>query len=300
MASKEAQELAAAYKSFGVVAASLAPQQAFRPLTDHMVISLGREPTDVTYAEELNCPGSSGNALWCKPTTSDDKGCVLYFHGGGFMSGSPLSHRKLVGHLAKHCGVKVLLTDYRLAPENAYPAQLDDGIASYKWLLKQGFSKIAIAGDSAGGCLALITTLKAAASGIPPPSAVICFSPWCDMEITGASLVSNADKDYLISKDNSALARDGWLQGTSPTEPLANPLYGDFSGFPPLFISVGSAEVLLSDSETLAERAKAAGVTVELEIVSDAQHVHVYQGGYSPEANESLAKAGAFYRRYQA
>lgn len=258
------------------------------------------EPTGVTY-EEVNCPGSELPAIWCKPTKiSASKGVILYLHGGGGFAGSPSSHRKLAGHLAKASDTYVLVTDYALVPERPFPEGLSDAVAAYKWLMEsQGHESkgVGIAGDSAGGNLSTALVLKLKQEQMPLPAAVAVFSPWLDMECTGESLVFNAEKEALAPSAMLQFISKMYVgEQTSAKDPLANPLYGDYSGFPPLNISVGGFEALLSDSTRLAERAKMAGVDVTLEVSEGMQHVYHFMAGNAPEANETLNKVGAWFK----
>jgi acetyl esterase/lipase len=252
------------------------------------------EPTEVTY-EELDVAGIP--ALFANPVHAADDRAILYFHGGGFAVGSRHSHRKLAAHLAKAAGVRALVIDFRRAPENPYPAQLEDALIAYRWLLENGFAAnhVATAGDSAGGNLAISTALKLAALGAPPPAATVALSPWLDMELTGETLATKCEVDVLVTRPLLEGMREMFL-GTrgSPTDPLANPLLADLSGLPPLFISVGGDETLLADSTRLAELARKAEVDVVLDVVPEQQHVFVCLAGRAPEADGAVARIGAF------
>ena len=188
---------------------------------------------------------------------------IVYTHGGGFAVGSADSHRKLAGHLAKALGVTAVVLHYRRAPEHPFPAQIEDAVAAYKALLDKGFDaeKISTAGDSAGGNLAIASVLKMRDLRLPLPGSVIAFSPWLDMALRGATLETNSATDALVSRGILEAMAGMFLGGkTDPRDPLANPLENDFKGFPPLYITAGGAETLLSDSETLHAKARAADV----------------------------------------
>lgn len=254
------------------------------------------EPTGVTY-EEIDAGGRP--ALWCNPVDATDDRVILYTHGGGFVTNTMHSHRKVAAHLAKAAGCRALVLDYRLAPEHAFPAQLEDGVAAFQWLLDQGISAdhIATAGDSAGGNLATAIALKLREDGKAMPAAVIGFSPWYDLEAKGSSFQSNAATDAFVQKavvDNLA----DWFVGAggSKQDPLANPGYADLAGLPPLFLTVGDAETLQSGVEEFADKAKNAGVEVTLEVAEGQQHVHPFMAGRAPEADSTIADAGRWVR----
>jgi monoterpene epsilon-lactone hydrolase len=258
---------------------------------------LTAEPIDVLY-EEVKCPGTVRPAIWCKPLSANPSHVIIYIHGGGCFAGSPYSHRKLAGHLAKAAGSHALVTDFRLSPEHRYPAQLDDVTATFKWLLKQGIlpGNIALVGDSAGGNLATTVTLRLKQMGDPIPGMIAPISPWVDMEGLGESLDSNNSHDVFANRGTEAHFSELYRGPTSAKDPLTNPLYADLSGLPPMFISVGGWEVLLSDAERLAKRAKDAGVDVTYEMVPEMQHVFQLMGGRAPEADASISSIGQWLR----
>ncbi|KAK6385509.1 hypothetical protein LTS17_001077 [Exophiala oligosperma] len=251
------------------------------------------EPIDVIY-ENCTCPGTTRPAIWCKPLSAEPSTVILYLHGGAGYAGSPSSHRKLAGHLAKAARAHALVLDYRLVPEHPFPAALDDISLAYQWLLDTKYkpSQIVFAGDSAGGNFAISSVLKAKQDGKPLPAAVVTFSPWVDMEVTGQSQHFNADKDVLTPPGVGPLICQMYLAGESPKNPLANALYADFEAMPPMHISVGEWELLLSDATRLADRAKAAGVDVVLEIASEMQHVYHFMAGSSPDADGTILRVG--------
>ncbi|OAL36768.1 hypothetical protein AYO20_03823 [Fonsecaea nubica] len=254
---------------------------------------LAAEPTDVVY-EEVLCPGTVRPAIWCKPTTANPGHVILYLHGGGCFAGSPQSHRKLAAHLAKAAGAQALLTDFHLAPQFRFPTQIEDAVATFKWLLGRGIEarKIVLAGDSAGGNLAITTTLKLKEEGVGLPGGIVAISPWVDLEATGESLDSNAQRDVFANRGTEAYFSQLYLDQASPKLPLANPLYADLNGFPPIHVSVGEWEVLLSDSEKLVQRAKQAGVDVTHEVGPEMQHVYQLMAGKAPEADKTITNTG--------
>ena len=254
------------------------------------------EPTDVTY-EEVDAGGRP--ALWCIPLGAATDRVILYTHGGGFVSNTMHSHRKLAGHLAKAAGVRSLVIDYRLAPEHPFPAQLDDAVAAYHWLLDQGIeaAHIATAGDSAGGNLATSVVLKLRDDGVALPAAIVALSPWYDMECDGPTLDSNADTDALVQRpvvQNMATMFLG--ESGSRTDPLANPLHADATGLPPIYLTAGTHETLQDNAERFADIAKNANVDVTLELADGMQHVHPFMAGRAPEADTTIANIGEWLR----
>lgn len=188
--------------------------------------------------------------------------------------------------------------DYRLAPEHTFPAQLDDARAVYDWLLTQGHepSKIAFAGDSAGANIATAAALALRRDRRPLPAAIVAFSPWYDMEAGGKTFESNASADVAISRELVLTFGPMFLGGRSPADPLANPLYADPAGLPPIFVTCGSHETLQDNAEQFAERARQAGVDVVLQVGDGMQHVYQLMAGRVPEADASIAEAGTWLR----
>lgn len=254
-----------------------------------------KEPEGVTYRSDI-VAGVEG--IWALPLGADTSSVIMYTHGGGFAVGSAASHRKLAGHLATALGTTAWVIDYRRAPEHPLPAQTEDATAVYRALLDRGFApgSIITAGDSAGGNLAVATVLKLRDDGSPLPGAVITLSPWLDIELTGKSLITNAATDGLVSRQILEGMSAMFLGETgNPDDPQANPLYADFTGFPPLYISVGAVETLLDDASRLADRASAAGVEVTLSVVDGMQHVFPCLAGRAPEADAEIARIGRWY-----
>lgn len=255
------------------------------------------EPEDVTYKTDQV---GGVDCLWAYPVGCDKTKVLIYTHGGGFAVGSAASHRKLAGHMAKALGVSAVVLDYRRAPENPFPAQLEDAAAVYQALLASGIKAkdIGTIGDSAGGNLAVASVLKFRELGLELPGYVIAFSPWLDMELTGGTLESNADTDVFITVP-LLQGMIGMFLGDDSTkvrDPLANPLHADFNEFPPLYINAGGAEVLLDDARRLHARAVDAGVQAELSVVDGMQHVFPFLAGRAPEADEEIQKIAAWYR----
>ena len=258
------------------------------------------EPENVTYKSDTI---GGVECIWAIPVGSDKSKVLIYTHGGGFAVGSSSSHRKLAGHVAKALNVTSVVLDYRRSPENPFPAQLEDAVAVYKALLDAGYKAkdIGTIGDSAGGNLAVSSVLKFRELGLELPGCVIAFSPWLDMELKGETLETKAETEALITR--------GILEGMiemfigkdseKARNPLANPLYADFEGYPPLYINAGGDEMLLDDAVRLYERAKAAGVETVLSVVDGMQHVFPFQAGRAPEADEEIQRIADWYRSLQ-
>jgi acetyl esterase/lipase len=224
-----------------------------------------------------------------------DSGALLYLHGGAFALGSIAVYREWVARLARATRTRALLVGYRLAPEQPYPAALDDATAAYMWLLQEGFapSKILLAGDSAGGGLALSTLVRLRDNGHPLPAGAVCISPWTDLALTGGSIRDQAPADPILSSEQLETYAGYYAGPTERTEPLLSPLYADLHGLPPLLIQVGSDEILLDDALRAAAKARAAGVDVTLETWEDMFHVfHLLP--FLPETKRALFSIAAF------
>ncbi len=224
---------------------------------------------------------------------ADGDAVIFYLHGGGYVIGSARTGANLAAPLARRTGLPAVSLDYRLAPENPFPAAIDDALAAYKDLLGGG-RQIVIAGDSAGGGLALATMLAARRDGLPLPAAAVVFSPWTDLTLSGASFDTRGDFDPLFSREHMEAYAKHYLAGHDPHDGLASPLLADLTGLPPLLIQVGSAEVLLDDALQLAVRAAEQEVDVSLDVVSGAPHVYQLMVGVMDEADEALDHAARF------
>lgn len=297
MPSTESDALRAHYEANGTLLAANPDLdlQLMRALLEE-IQRLAAEPPDVSYAE-VDAGGRP--ALWCIPATAEEGRVILYFHGGGFVLQSMHSHRKLAGHLARAAGARVLVLEYRLAPENPFPAQLHDAEAAYAWLLDQGVrpADIALAGDSAGANLAVSTTVKLRDSGTALPAAIVGFSPWFDLECDGPTLDGNAGVDALVQRALVEQMTQLYLGPTgSAIDPLANPLHADLAGLPPIYLCAGGHEALLDNGERFAERARRAGLDITFDVMSGQQHVHVFMAGRAPEADHSVNEAAAWLK----
>lgn len=251
-----------------------------------------KPPKDIQVTP-VNAAGVS--AEWLEPTHSSSDNVIIYLHGGGYVMGSPATHRGLVGRLAKSCGIRALSVDYRLAPEHPFPAALEDSLAVYQWVIDQGISphNIVIAGDSAGAGLTLATLISLRDNHEQLPAMALCISPWTDLALTGESIKNCANIDPYISYDLLKLGSH-YMGDQKPELPLISPLHADFSGLPPLLIHVGTDEVLLSDSTRLAEAAKNNGVDVTLKIWDKMWHDFHLWAPYLPEANTAIEEISGF------
>jgi acetyl esterase/lipase len=296
MASSQAEAIKVLYQ--GVLDAMAAnPEMGLdemRDLFEHWG-DLTDEPGQVDYVE-VNAGGIP--AMWAIPKGCADDRVVVCTHGGGYVTGSMYTHRKLFGHLAKKIGCKALILHYRRAPEATHPAQVDDAVAAYEWLLGQGYTNdhICTSGDSAGGALCTSMLLAIRDQGLPMPVAAMPMSPWYDPEGTGESLVSNADTDVLVSKEILMGMSGMFLGDASPKDPLANLLCADLKELPPIYIQAGGDEGLLDDSVRFHHKAKDAGVDVTLDIFPEMQHVFHFMAGRAPEADDGISKFADWVR----
>jgi epsilon-lactone hydrolase len=252
-------------------------------------------PDGVTWRE-----GASGGipGVWFEPALADKSRVILYCHGGGFMFGSPINTGHVTARLAMATGCMAFSVDYRLSHEAPFPAPVEDVLAAYRGLLDQGFAagNIVIAGDSAGGGLAVILMVAARDAGLPLPAACLSSSPWTDLGMTGASIHECAATDTHCDLPGLIVMAEAYLDGADPRDPRASVHYADLSGLPPLLIQTGGAEVLRDDGVRLAQRAHEAGVDVTLDVVEGGIHIWQYVAPDCPETKASEAQAGAFLR----
>lgn len=238
------------------------------------------------------------NAEWISTPNTDKNYVMLYLHGGGYVLGSPNTHRSLVSRLADATKSLVLLLDYRLAPEHPFPAAVEDAVSAYRWLIANGFSNenIFICGDSAGGGLTLATAISLRDANEKLPKQLALISPWTDLAATGDSLTTLAEIDpWLTSPELTDLAKL-YLAATDSKDPLASPLFADLSGLPEMLIQVGADEILLDDSTRLAKKAEEVGVKTTLEVWKGMWHVwHAFAHKLS-EGQNAINKIGSFLR----
>ncbi len=267
------------------------PALEVRALFDGMLATF---PVDESFTfAERTIGGVSG--LWLHAPAPSDT-VVLYVHGGAYLVGTSFGYRGLSGGIAQASGAAMFSIDYRLAPEHAYPAAMDDALAAYKGLLAEGFvaNQIIVAGDSAGGGLALALLIGIREAGLAQPAGAVLLSPWTDLTFAGDSLAAKAEVDNSLSEKGLRAAALQYLAGHPATHPLVSPLHGDLTGLAPLLIEVGSDEILLSDSTRFAVKAGESLVDVTLHIWPEMVHDWSLFGFMLSEGRDMIAEAGSW------
>jgi acetyl esterase/lipase len=270
-----------------------------RPIMEEALALQKAPPADITITEvtlggirteRLAAPGADTSATF------------LYIHGGGWVGGSPATHRPLTWRLARQIGIPVHAIDYRLAPEHPYPAGLDDCVAAYRALLDSGLkaSSIVVGGDSAGGNLTLALALRLKDEGVPLPAALVCLSPATDMTSSGASVTRNAKADTFFIPEIMATVASLYFPGHDPKTPYLSPLFGDMAGLPPTLFQAGDTEMLVDDSRRATEKMKAAGVDVTLDVWPKVWHVWQVMADQLPEGEAAIKKIVAFVKHHLA
>jgi acetyl esterase/lipase len=253
----------------------------------------GAVPSDAAFE-----PASLGpvKGEWVRTETSSPRRLILYFHGGGYIAGSPETHRALVAKLAHAAEASAFSAAYRLAPEYAFPAAVRDGIDAYRQLLGKGLApqSIVLGGNGAGGGLAFSVLLAIRNAGLPMPAACAAMSPWADLSLSGWSVLQNAKTDTAQSWELLFVSARHYLKRANPSDPYASPVFASFKDFPPIMVHAGSLEMLRDDASRLGDRAADAGVPVSVEIYDGMQHV--FQANPVPEARISLQRLGQFIR----
>jgi len=270
--------------------ATVAQRRQWRAVTEYFVPN----PPAGTQTTALSAGGVPAVLVATRVSRRDRH--ILYLHGGGFVTGSSSLYRHLTWRLAAAGRARLLSVDYRLAPEHPFPAALEDAVAAYRWLLADGADsrRIAVMGDSAGGNLAFAMLPKARDEGLPLPAAAVGLSPWLDLALTSPSLQLNAEADPMLNADEAPKFVEYYLAGADPRMPYASPLYGDPAGLPPTLLQVGSDEILRDDSVRMAEKLRAAGCHVELEIWPRMPHVWHLFAPVMPEARQAIERIGTF------
>ena len=237
-------------------------------------------------------------AEWVNPPDTLPDGAILFLHGGAYCLCSVNTHRSLAAHIAKTSSAPVLSVDYRLAPEHQFPAAVEDAASAYHALLDLGLvpGNIVVAGDSAGGGLALALLLRLRDAGTPLPAAAVCISPWTDLTLRGESMTTNAKRDVMLDYQTLEESARFYLNGTDPQTPQASPLYADLRDLPPLLIQVGGDEILLSDAIGIAEKARDAGVDVTLDVWESMQHEWQFAADFVPEGQLAIERIGEFIK----
>jgi len=267
-----------------------------RPLFDKMIAAVP-VPADV-----VTTPGQLGGVPVVRvdvPGTTTD-GVILYFHGGFFAIGSAAASMGLASDLARKARMPVVSVDYRLAPEHPYPAAPHDAMTAYQGLLDSGqdVARLALAGESAGANLALVTLAAIGRAGLPQPASGVLMSPWADLAGTADSIKTKADVDPVITADAVRVRARDYLGGADAGDPALSPVYGSLAGLPPLLIQAGSHEILLDDAIRLAARAAHDDVAVTLDVVPGVPHVFQAVAAILDEGKAALTRAGAFLRQH--
>lgn len=253
---------------------------------------------DLAYAEDV---ADGVPVQWVEAPGADPDRVVVYLHGGGYVLGSVSSYRAFAGRISRAAAARVLLVDYRLAPEHRFPAAVDDAVAAVRWLARRegGLARVVLAGDSAGGGLTLAVMLALRDAGHALPAAAVCISPSTDLAKTGESISTRAHLDPIVSVPSTfAHARRYLGDDGDPTHPLASPLYAQLHGLPPLLVMVGTHEILNDDSTRFAEKARGAGVDVTLDIAQDMVHIWPFFAAILPEGRQAVERIGAFVRAH--
>lgn len=281
-------------------------QSVYGRWTRETTLSQMRSDWDSLFATELADTHTSNididglSCRWVSECGVGQQRVALYLHGGGFRMGSVDSHQELMARLSAASGCRVLGVDYRLCPEHAYPAALEDAINAYFWLLSQGFSadKIAIIGDSAGANLVAAMLNKLSTDDSPLPAAVVMMSPWLDMTATADTYDTRSEFDPIHQRRFVLALAAGYLgENSDPLSPFTSPLMGTLSGLPPMLIQVGDYEVGLGDAVDYAEKGLAAGGEVELEIWQEMIHVFQLFAADLPEAQSAIENVGQFLEK---
>ncbi|MEH7375805.1 alpha/beta hydrolase [Neobacillus drentensis] len=237
-------------------------------------------------------------AEWVTAPNAKEDRVFLYLHGGAYIMGSCNTHRYLASKLSRATAARVLVPEYRLAPENPFPAAIEDALKVYRWLISSGIApeSIIIGGDSAGGGLTLATLLSLKDEDEAMPVLAVLLSPWTDMEGTGESMETRADADPWLSPDASRATPALYIRDMDPRHPLVSPIYADLSGLPSMLVHVGNDEILLSDSARLVDRARAAGVEVTFKVWEEMWHV--FQTFAVPEGQQAIDEIGDFVQKH--
>ena len=266
-----------------------------RPMFDAMRAATP-SPDGINFGKDM-IGGVSG--WWCRPVGSNAKECILFLHGGGYVLGSARSMLGFAGQIASRSGMPVFVADYRLAPEHPFPAAIDDAVAAYRGLVATGSRRILLAGDSAGGGLALALLAIVAQLGpeaLPAPLGAAVFSPWTDLSLSAPSMSTRADADPIFTKAALSAFADAYLQGADPGDARASPLGARLAGLPPVRIDVGDDEILLDDATRFAERARGAGTVVDLATWLGMHHVFPAALDRFSAARSAMDAAARFLR----
>ena len=238
---------------------------------------------------------------WIKNRDAVDDAVVLYFHGGGYIAGSIDISRFFAAQFAQRIQTPLLLFEYGLAPERPFPEAIDDAVSVYQWLVDvKGISpnRIAFFGESAGGGLVFATLIKLREMGLDLPATAICLSPWVDLAMTGESMITKADKDPILSLEEMQFLVNQYIGENDPMNPLISPLYADLHDLPPIFIQVGTSEMILDDSLRIAKKAEEAGVKVTLDVWEDMPHVFSLFFQFASESRDAIDRVCEYLSKY--
>lgn len=272
-----------------------APEPSVEEMRQGMLTFTSSLPvSDKVSVDAMELAGIPGEKI--TPQTCDDTRAILYFHGGGYVLGSPGTHRSLLALVAEAAECPVWSMDYRLAPEHPFPAAIEDGTASYRALLETGFDpgKVVIGGDSAGGGTTVATALMSKDQGLPAAAGLMLLSPWVDLTQSGQSYRALAERDPMVTKAGLDRMTGLYMNGKEAAHPYASPIFSDLAGLPPMLIQVGTDEVLFSDSISLAERASMAQVSVTLETWPEMFHVFQMFHPLLSDARRAIQRLGSW------
>ncbi|WOF75016.1 alpha/beta hydrolase [Parvibaculaceae bacterium PLY_AMNH_Bact1] len=251
-------------------------------------------PSNVTFTEETGAPVAGP---WVQMDASTPERTLLYVHGGSFILERSGVHDALIANICNQANASAFVLDYRLAPENPFPAGIEDVKAAYRWLIDQGAvpENLGVVADSAGGGLALAALIALRDEGVAMPGAMVLLGPWVDMTLSGNSILSNLENDPMVSSlEGLNMCSRLYLQGHAPTDPLASPLFADLTDLPPTLIHVGAPEILRDDSTRLATRLREAGVQAWCDVYPRMPHVWHRLGPLLPETKRSIKEIGDF------
>jgi epsilon-lactone hydrolase len=297
MASKQSLANKAHYEMMaGVFAQGPVPPETLLELGETEWSALTAEPRDVDYVEG---DAAGTPIMWIIPKDCAKDRVILYAHGGGFVSGSIYTHRKMVGHLAKTAKCQALLFHYPYAHEHKHPKQLDATVGVYRWVLGQHFKPqhVAIGGDSCGAILSIGMLQRIRDERLPMPAGAMLISGWFDLTVSAPSFETNRDKDALFSKLSVEMLAANYLGDTADRrDPYASPLHADLAGFPPLYLQAGGDETLVGESRMFADKARASGVEVSLDVFPEMLHSFQMMAGRAPEADDAIARLAEWLR----
>ena len=267
----------------------------------HMEKSTARLPISMRginlTSESIPGPAGPIPVEWLSSGRADRRRVLVYLHGGAYIMGSPRTHRMITTALARMTGMRLLVPDFRLAPENPAPCGIEDAVAVYTWLLAQGYdaANIALVGESSGGGQCFATAIALRDKGFPAPACIVAFSPWLDLTMSGDSVKTNAKRERMLPVERAEEVVGFYVGDGDPTAPMISPLFDD-GPLPPALIQVSRAEILLDDSIRMVGRIEKSGGDASLEQWENTPHAWQFFGGYLPEAKDALQKATTYLR----